>query len=157
MNTETVSRETAIEKYFSDAFPIVNKTITGTTHGRLRYQIVFGPRYRRKIFNYDKAKDIFSDIAYRCAAEKNFTIVDMEFMPDCVSMTVDAEPDLCPKEIQSVIKNASSRPLLENVRELARAKTLWTKNYFATSETLDDTLSPKERALRYMKRQPRQT
>ncbi len=157
--TKTIpdKQSAARAKAFREVFRDGQGTRIGITCGKLRYFIAFCPRYRRCIFEIDGVKDMVRESVKLCAQSMNLDIISVNFLPDCVYMTLDAPPEISAGEIQATIKMTATQLILrENPpEELAQAKTIWTRNYFVSSENIDDKFTPKERALGYTERQPK--
>lgn len=132
-------------------------TAMGSDHCSLLYRIAFAPRYRRRIFELSGAKQIFKQSAESCSIEKGFELLDIQFQPDCVMLTVKAQPNLSPKDIATQLKIYSTKPLLSGVKELKQASSLWTKHYYAvTCEDKNLSHIPwHEQAAEYVRRQPK--
>lgn len=129
-------------------------TAMGSDYAQIRYHLSFVPRYHRRIFATDKAKDIFCEQAKTCAIERGFEIEQIDFCADYVSLCLKASPYISPREIAVQLKNYTGKGLLTGMEELKSAKSIWTKHFFVT--TLDSCpLSLPEQAREYARRQPK--
>ena len=98
-----------------------------------QYHVIFCPKYRRKVLNppYDTAlKEMFCNVA----AKYNFSILDMEVMPDHVHMLIDCNPRFGIIECVKKLKATTAHDMREKFPELKkRLPTLWTRASFISS------------------------
>jgi len=76
----------------------------------LSYQIVFCPKYRRKVL-VGEVEQKLKHILYATAQQYGVLIEAMEVMPDHVHLFVTADPTRCVAEIVNRLKGASNRIL----------------------------------------------
>ena len=98
-----------------------------------QYHVIFCPKYRRSIFTppYDsRLKEIFLEIADKW----NFSILDMEVMPDHVHMIIDCNPRFGIVACVAKLKGASAHQMFRMFPELKkRLPCLWTRSCFISS------------------------
>lgn len=98
-----------------------------------QYHVIFCPKYRRKVLCPPidaRAKGIFLVVA----KENDFSILEMEVMPDHVHLLIDCNPRFGIVNAVKKLKATSSHILREEFPELQRRiSTLWTRSYFVSS------------------------
>ena len=98
-----------------------------------QYHVVFCPKYRRNLLKspYDtRLKEIFLNVA----EEYEFSILDMEVMPDHVHMIIDCNPRFGVCKCIKLLKGNSSHIMREEFPELkSKLPSLWTHSYFVSS------------------------
>ncbi len=98
-----------------------------------QYHIIFCPKYRRRVLIHgidERAKELFLEVA----RQYEFSILDMEVMPDHVHMLVDCNPRFGPVECVKKLKGCTSRRLRDEFPELkTKLPTLWTRSAFIST------------------------
>lgn len=98
-----------------------------------QYHVIFCPKYRRKVLNApidSRLKEIFLEVAQ----EYQFTILEMEVMPDHVHLLIDCNPRFGIMDAVTKLKAKTSRILREEYPELkSRLPSLWTRSAFISS------------------------
>jgi len=98
-----------------------------------QYHVIFCPKYRRKVLvdGIDKRlKEIFNEVA----EEYEFTIEEMEIMPEHVHLLIDCNPRFGVMACIKKLKGVSSRKLREEFPELkSRIPSLWTRSAFIST------------------------
>ena len=116
-------------------YPTPSKKYKSTGHlvYSCQYHVIFCPKYRRKVLvpPIDQAlKDLFLETA----AQYDFSILDMEVMPDHVHLIVECNPRFGIMECVHKLKGFSSRRMRGEFPELKRRlPTLWTRSAFISS------------------------
>lgn len=144
---------------FNETYPLQTRNVIGKTFGMVRYHIVIVPRWRRKVFKLDGMTEFFTDCVKRCGEELGFNTLQIKYGCDYVSIVVTTHPDLSAKTIARKIKESADVQMRSNFTELRQAQHIWTRHYFATTESLDTDVENKtdERiklAEEYANRQP---
>lgn len=97
----------------------------------LKYHVVFCPKYRRPVLTPPvdaRLKQLIEEIALH----HDFTVHEMEVMPDHVHLFVECDPTRSVAEIVNRFKGATSRFLREEFPHLrSRLPTLWSRSYYA--------------------------
>lgn len=97
----------------------------------LKYHVVFCPKYRRPVLTPPvdaRLKQLIEEIALH----HDFTVHEMEVMPDHVHLFVECDPTRSVAEIVNRFKSATSRFLREEFPHLrSRLPTLWSRSYYA--------------------------
>lgn len=112
-----------------------NKTYNRAGHlvYSCQYHVIFCPKYRRKVLKapYDEAlKNMF----YEIAEKYNFSIPDLEIMPDHVHMVIDCDPRFGIAECVKKLKGETAHRLRSGFPELkSRLPNLWTRSTFISS------------------------
>lgn len=108
---------------------------TKKTVSLINYHFVFCPRYRRKIFSIPEVKEYFQYLS-RISCEKiGVDIITMECGEDYVYMFLNCPPTISPSDIINKIKSATSKAIREEFKELSKMPSLWTRNYFVSTES----------------------
>lgn len=98
-----------------------------------QYHVIFCPKYRRKVLvdGIDKRlKEIFNEVA----KEYDFTIEEMEIMPEHVHLLIDCNPRFGIMACIKKLKGVSSRKLREEFPKLkSRIPSLWTRSAFIST------------------------
>ena len=95
-----------------------------------RYHVVFCPKYRRKILENgidQRLKEIFTDVSQKY----DFTIIEMEIMPDHVHLLIDCNPRFGIMNCINRLKSVSVSIIKEEFPEIKkRLPNLWTRSAF---------------------------
>ena len=118
-----------------------------------KYNILFAPKYRRKVFFGEKKREIGKILRYLCEW-KGVNIIEAEICPDHVHMLVEIPPKIAVSSFMGYLKGKSSTMLYEQFPELKykyRSKEFWCKGYYV------DTVGKKtERIREYIQNQLRE-
>lgn len=113
----------------------MNKRWSTNSHStfNLGYHIIWCPKYRRKVL-VNGVDERLKELLLEKALEHNWSIEQMEVMPDHVHIFIKASPNDSPVFIVSQLKGYSSRILRQEFATLkSRLPTLWTRSYFCES------------------------
>jgi len=95
-----------------------------------RYHVVFCPKYRRKVLKNgidQRLKEIFTDVSQKY----DFTIIEMEIMPDHVHLLIDCNPRFGIMNCINRLKSISVSIIKEEFPEIKkRLPNLWTRSAF---------------------------
>lgn len=98
-----------------------------------QYHVVFCPKYRRSVLINNivpRLKELFIDISEKY----DFTILEMEVMPDHVHLLIDCNPRFGIMEVVHKLKGITSNILREEFPELRRKlPSLWTRSAFIST------------------------
>lgn len=95
-----------------------------------RYQIIFCPKYRRKVLIYG-IDERFKEIVLSMQEEQNFKVLEMEVMPDHVHLLLDVDPTIGVNTLVGRIKGKTAHILCREYPEIRRRiPTLWTRSKF---------------------------
>ena len=123
MNTVPEQYASYSKKYKSDKHNVFS----------CQYHVIFCPKYRRKILTepYDKKlKELF----YQIAEDNDFSILDLEVMPDHVHMIIDCNPKPGIYKCIKLLKGTTSRIMRDMYPELkTRLPSLWTNSNFIST------------------------
>lgn len=115
-----------------------------------KYHIVFAPKYRRKVFYGEKAREIGKILRTLCEW-KGVKIVEAEICPDHVHMLVEIPPKIAVSSFMGYLKGKSTTMIYEQFPELKykyRQREFWCKGYYV------DTIGKNEgRIAEYIKHQ----
>ena len=107
---------------------------TKTTVSKIKYFFVFCPRYKRKIFLIPNVEKRFTDLVYQECQKIDVTVINIKCNIDHVMLLLESSPFLSPAEIMKCLKGGTSRTLREEFPELSAMPSLWTKNFFVSTE-----------------------
>lgn len=99
----------------------------------VNYYLVFCPRYRRKIFLIDGLEARFKELVVQICERNDFELLAMECDKDHCHIFVNVPPTISAADAVKVIKNNTSGVLRREFPQLAAAKSLWTRSYFAST------------------------
>ncbi len=102
------------------------------TRWNCKYHIVFAPKYRRKVFYYEKREAIGKILRQLCEW-KGVNILQAEVCPDHVHMLLEIPPKLSVSGFMGYLKGKSATMLYEQFGELKykyRNREFWCKGYY---------------------------
>ena len=105
-----------------------------TTVSFVKYHFIFCPKYRRKIFLIPGVDKRFKELTYKCCEDLKVEIISLECKEDHIHLVLKCWPDQAPVRIMKEIKGASSHTLRNEFSQLSGMSSLWTKNFFVTTE-----------------------
>lgn len=108
--------------------------IEKTSISWIRYHLVFCPRYRRRIFLIPGVKEIFRKKAEKAGQENGIKLDTIRYGTDYVWLEVLAPPQVSVQEVVKIIRKGTAEAMKEAVPELAQMKSIWTRNYFVSTE-----------------------
>ena len=106
---------------------------TKTTVSLINYHFVFCPRYRRKIFNIPGVEDRFKDLTSAECERLGIKILAMECHIDHAHLFLSCLPTMSPSDIMHQVKGATSYALREELPQLAKMQSLWTRSFFVST------------------------
>jgi putative transposase len=110
----------------------IYKTSSHLTYS-CQYHVIFCPKYRRSVLINDivpRLKELFIEISEKY----DFTIIEMEVMPDHVHLLIDCNPRFGIMEVVHKLKGITSNILREEFPELKRKlPSLWTRSAFIST------------------------
>ena len=105
--------------------------------GKSRHHISFIPKYRHKIFGYNRIKIVCEQSFHETAEEYDFTIRELGFDIDHIHMVVDTPPGYSLSQVVKLFKGRSSRKLFQMFPWLREqffwGGHLWSPSYFFDS------------------------
>ena len=104
--------------------------------GRARFQIVLIPKYRHKIFGYDKIKRFCEVLFVEISNTHNFRILEMGFDVDHVHMMVDIGINLKIHQLIKLLKGITSRRLFQTFPWL-RTSYFWSGHIWSPAYYFD--------------------
>lgn len=116
-------------------FPVKAKEYKTAEHLMFscQYHVIFCPKYRRQIFTspYDEA---LKGILVNISKDYDFSILDMEVMPDHIHLVIDCNPRFGIMQCVNKLKGISSNRMRTQFPELKkRLPTLWTRSSFIST------------------------
>jgi putative transposase len=98
-----------------------------------KYDVVWCPKYRRKVLTADIADRLRALLHEVCTAH-GAEILELEVMPDHVHLLVECDPQFGIHRLIKLCKGRSSRLLRQEFPQLRRRlPSLWTNSYFVST------------------------
>ncbi len=101
-----------------------------------QYHLVWCPKFWFCILKELVAEDL-KDIFYEIAREYDFTLLEMEVMPDHVHLFIGAKPNVAPSNIVKILKSISAIRLFRKNEKLRKfyslCGALWSKGKFIST------------------------
>ena len=111
-----------------------NKDWTGAhTKHRLKYHLVWIPKYRKRVLTGEIAVRI-RDLFYQCATVNGWWVEELEVLPDHIHMLVQLKPNMSLAKAVQYFKGGSSRIIRKEYPELEEflwGSSFWADGYFA--------------------------
>jgi putative transposase len=105
-----------------------------TTH-RLKYHLVWTPKYRRRVLQGEVAARI-KGLFYNCVEINQWYLEELEVMPDHIHMLIQLPPSLSVSKVVQLLKGGSSKVIRAEHPELEEflwGDSFWADGYFAES------------------------
>ena len=109
--------------------------IEKNTVSHIRYHFVFCPRYRRKIFHIDGVESRFKEAVKEECEKQKIRIYKLECHEEYVYMYVGVLPSMDISVIMKQVKGAASNVLRSEFIQLRAMTSIWTRNYFVSTDT----------------------
>jgi putative transposase len=104
-----------------------------TIYYSCKYQVVWCPKYRRKVLVNGVAERLTTIMREVCQ-EHQAEVLSLEIMPDHVHVVVEVDPQFGIHRLVKLMKGRSSRLLRQAFPSLkTRMPTLWTNSYFVST------------------------
>lgn len=97
-----------------------------------QYHIIFCPKYRRKVLT-DAVAARLKELVLAKQADYDYTVIEMEVMPDHVHLLLDVDPRAGINVIVGKIKGFTSQLRNEFPWLKKRLPTLWTRSKFIST------------------------
>jgi len=101
----------------------------------LNYHLVWCTKYRHPVLT-GGIDEVLKQLLSRIAAERGYTILALEVMPDHVHLFISAPPMVAPAAIAKHLKGASAHYLFQKLPQLTRTHWsghLWSPSYYVGS------------------------
>ena len=118
-----MARETKRSEYWSGAH----------STSRLRYHIVFAPKYRKRVLQGRLAERLEELMRQACDV-RGWMIHELSIQPDHVHLLIQVMPKDSVSYVANILKGGSSRVIRQEFPELVEflwGKSLWGAGYFA--------------------------
>jgi len=105
------------------------------TKHRLKYHLVWVPKYRKRILKGEIAVRL-RELFYQCAEVNNWWVEELEIMPDHIHMLIQMKPDFSVAKMVQYFKGGSSRIMRKEypkLEEFLWGDSFWADGYFAES------------------------
>lgn len=100
---------------------------------RLRYHLVWIPKYRRRILK-GKIAERIAELLHECADLQRWKIEELSIQPDYVHVLVQMPPEVSVSKMLQLFKGRTSRALRKEFPELEEfywGNSFWADGYFA--------------------------
>lgn len=107
----------------------------GHTKHRLLFHIVFRPKYRKRVLQFDLAKRT-QELFIQCCEVNDWMIHELNVRSDHVHILIQINPRDSISKVMQLIKGGSSRVIREEFPELEEflwGDQFWSDGYFAES------------------------
>jgi|SRR5271157_741300 len=110
-------------------------TIRSSAHTKFNnnYHIVWIPKYRKKVLQNPKIKEILTDIIEGQCEENSWKKFALEIMPDHIHLFVSVPPRFAVDMVVKQLKGNSSRQLRRIFPELRTLPNLWARGYYLST------------------------
>lgn len=113
-----------------DAKYVKNKT----TISYINFNITFATRCNRKIFKNSKTKEIFETECRKVCNNLGVKVLEISMFDYYVNIVVTSPPEYSANEIIHKIKSHTSKVIRDEILELKKLPSLWTRKYLVTTE-----------------------
>lgn len=113
-----------------DAKYVKNKT----TISYINFNITFATRCNRKIFKNNKTKEIFETECRKVCNNLGVKVLEISMFDYYVNIVVTSPPEYSANEIIHKIKSHTSKVIRDEILELNKLPSLWTRKYLVTTE-----------------------
>lgn len=104
-----------------------------TSVSMINYHIIFCPRYRRKIFLIEGLETRFKELVVQICEQNDYVLIALECDRDHCHIFVNVPPDVSAADVVRVVKANTAKALLQEFKEFATTRNLWTRSYFAST------------------------
>ena len=98
-----------------------------------RFDFVFCPRYRRKIFLIDGVEARFKELVHQICEQNDIDILALECHIDHCHLFVNCPPKLSPADVMRIIKSNTGLILRKEFSAFAKVPNMWTRSYFVST------------------------
>ena len=116
-----------------------NNIVNSLAHTKwnCKYQIVFAPKYRRKVF-YEERRMEIREILRKLCQWKGVEVIEGEICPDHIHMLVSIPPKMSVAGFMGYLKGKSSLMIYQkwgNMKFAYRNREFWCKGYYVDTVT----------------------
>jgi putative transposase len=99
----------------------------------INYHIVWCTKYRNQVMT-DEVKQFMDDQIRTIADSKEWTLIELEVMPEHIHLFLSAPPFVAPTDIVKVMKGVTAKRVFEKFPQLRRRKFwgnhMWSPSYY---------------------------
>lgn len=99
----------------------------------INYHIVWCTKYRHQVMT-DEVKQFMDDQIRTIADSKEWTVIELEVMPEHIHLFLSAPPFVAPTDIVKVMKGVTAKRVFEKFPQLHRRKYwgdhMWSPSYY---------------------------
>ncbi|WP_445475502.1 IS200/IS605 family transposase [Methanococcoides methylutens] len=99
----------------------------------INYHIVWCTKYRKQVLN-NELKQFLDDQLRTIADSKEWTVIELEVMPEHIHMFISAPPFIAPTDIVKILKGVSAKRTFEKFPDLREREfwgnKLWSPSYY---------------------------
>lgn len=100
----------------------------------ITYHFVFCTKYRRKIFEIQGVKEKFKEVLPQVCNLYNIDLLGVDCIQDVCQMSIRCPATISPKDAISKIRRKINNILIQEISELSKTKTIWTKNFLVYTD-----------------------
>ena len=104
---------------------------TSSSVYNINYHIVFCPKYRKQILQGD-IREFVKECFETISSASDYTLIEMEIMPDHVHIFLSAKPDVSPMNIVKKLKGVSALRIFKKFPDI-RKKEYWGNHFWSSS------------------------
>lgn len=99
----------------------------------IEYRLVFCTRRSRKIFKFASIRKDFKEALVEICNKHNFQLISADTKDYTADLRIKCNCDYSPKQLHQIIRKESTKILAEKHPEIITSKSIWTKNFFVTT------------------------
>lgn len=99
----------------------------------IEYRLIFCTRRSRKIFAYKAVRDSFKEVLIGICNKYNFQLISSDTKDYTVDLRIKCSSEYSPKKIQQIIRKEETKILTAKYPDLVGDTSIWTKNFFVTT------------------------
>lgn len=116
----------------------MSEPVRHTSHARysLWYHLVWGTKYRKKVWREEYTKARVKALLQAIACEHDMQVGTIEVLSDHVHLTLSAPPRIAPAQAVQILKSLSTKLLFEEfpwLRGQYWGGEIWVRGYFVRS------------------------
>lgn len=101
----------------------------------INYHIVWIPKYRKKVLDNAKLKEVLADILKGQSEERGWKVLALEIQPDHLHLFLSVPPNIAVANVVNLLKGNSSRQLrlvFPHLKAIVK-KSLWADGYYVST------------------------
>lgn len=102
----------------------------------IEYEYVFCTRYKRKVFDDEKVKQLFLKVLDEVAQSIDFEVIKVNVNSNYVHLRIKAHPLYSANEFLAKIKTTSSNRIRNEFEYLSHLSSLWNRKYMISISSI---------------------